>query len=473
MTIGNRNERLTSVDEPLLASIKSGKTNQTQLLSAIESRGIEEDVLSKLDSNTIKVYALFKQALKDKIFLEPSAACANTYYEKLISEPKLERLHSTMKRNYAAALQDDAQQVLNNWLKTDVSEVSLSKKTRENKYREYPRFLKRAAELLGVNHYMYSFIMARVHFFEGYLIALSSKNPNTTIGENALIQFRLALQWQPELAQVYWQMSYVYGFHLLQADSAELYTNKVIELQPSWVLPYCNIAFLFSEKFKLFEKSKQYLDSAMKLDSNSAMVWNNFGNYYRQRKEYDAAEQNYLKAIQLDPNLPFPYSNLGLVYRYTHRFEDGVRQLNKAIQLDSTNANTYNTMGMIYLENKFYKESEHYLKKAIKYDSTLVFSYINLGLICSYNNRYAESETYYFKALKLDSTNAALNYNLACLYSIQKKFEKAFKYLEINFRLGDDDYEYLMNDKDLTFLRENKEQWNALMKKYFPQQYKD
>jgi hypothetical protein len=148
MIVGNRSEKLTNVDENLLASIKSGKTNQTQILSAIESRGIEEDILSKVDSNTIKVYALFKKALKDKIFLEPVEACADVYYEKLISEPKMERLHSTMKRNYAAALQDDAQQVLNTILRNGLTSEFLTDKKANYIYRNYPVYLERGSTII-------------------------------------------------------------------------------------------------------------------------------------------------------------------------------------------------------------------------------------------------------------------------------------------------------------------------------------
>ncbi|MBK9017578.1 MAG: hypothetical protein IPM82_28000 [Saprospiraceae bacterium] len=91
------------------------------MLSPIESRGMEDDVLAGVDTNVRELYQLFKKALKDKVFLSPATACADAYYERLIAEPKLERLHSTMRRNYAAALQDDAQQVMNKWLKTDMS----------------------------------------------------------------------------------------------------------------------------------------------------------------------------------------------------------------------------------------------------------------------------------------------------------------------------------------------------------------
>jgi hypothetical protein len=40
----------------------------------------------------------------------------------------MERLHSTMKRNYAAALQDDAQQVLNTILRNGLTSEFLADK---------------------------------------------------------------------------------------------------------------------------------------------------------------------------------------------------------------------------------------------------------------------------------------------------------------------------------------------------------
>ncbi len=116
MIVGNRTESLAKVDPILLADVRNGKASQMQMLSPIDSRGIEEDVLAAVDTTVFQLYQLFKKALKDKNFLEPANRCADAYYERLIAEPKMQRLHSTMRRNYAAALQDDAQQVMKNYL---------------------------------------------------------------------------------------------------------------------------------------------------------------------------------------------------------------------------------------------------------------------------------------------------------------------------------------------------------------------
>ncbi|MBK8566577.1 MAG: caspase family protein [Saprospiraceae bacterium] len=119
MTVGNRTEKLATVFPDMLAQVKKNKAGQLPIFSSTDSRGIEEDVLATVDTTIREFYKLFKQALKDKVFLEPAGACADAFYERLIAEPKMERLHNAMRRNYAAALQDDAQQALNNLMKME------------------------------------------------------------------------------------------------------------------------------------------------------------------------------------------------------------------------------------------------------------------------------------------------------------------------------------------------------------------
>ena len=108
MVLGNKSEKLAVVDSKFLASIQAGNSNQIQLFSSIDTRGMEAEILAGVDSTIQEYYKLFNKTLKTKSFLEPKNACADFYYGKLINEPKLTKLHSTLRRNFAAALQDEA-----------------------------------------------------------------------------------------------------------------------------------------------------------------------------------------------------------------------------------------------------------------------------------------------------------------------------------------------------------------------------
>ena len=161
MTVGNRTEKLAAVFPELLAQIHKGKAGQQPTFSQTNSRGIEDEVLAAVDSTTRELYHLFKKSLKDKRFLEPADACADAYYQLLIAEPKLERLHNVMRRNYAAALQDDAQRFVNATMNEEVWLGYLGSNGQKAKYSPTAKLLERAASLLGPAHYMYKTLMAR------------------------------------------------------------------------------------------------------------------------------------------------------------------------------------------------------------------------------------------------------------------------------------------------------------------------
>ncbi|HMW38755.1 MAG: tetratricopeptide repeat protein [Saprospiraceae bacterium] len=444
MVTGSLTEKLTDVFPELLSALKEGRKNNMQLFTAAESRGIEEDVLGSADTNTIEIYEAFKKALKKKQFLfadqgQDQNDFADYYYKKLVAEPQLARLHSAMRRNYAAALQDDAQQVINEWMRSsgDVSmhadEVGknrkLPMKVFNEKLRSFPQCLERAAELLGSGHYMFATLKARSHFFEGYLLANANRNPNHELGEKALKEFRMALQWQSNLPLTYWQMCLVFGYNLLSADSAEAYAKKVMELQPTWVIPYVETALLFLEKYKLPDKAREYLEAGIQIDSTSKFCWNGMAIYHYFKKDYVNAEKYYLKAVGLDTTNGVFYSNLGLLYKDMQRFPDAEKYFLKALFLDSTDASLYSNLGILYHDMHRYDDAEKYYLKGISLDPTYARLYNNLGIHYMNINRYDQVERYLRKAIDLDSTYSTAFQNLGIYYLNTSRYEEAYKNL--------------------------------------------
>jgi tetratricopeptide (TPR) repeat protein len=479
MIIGDKTEKLIDVFPEILDQLKEGKRGHMQLFTATDSRGIEEEILVAADSNIVEMYYAFQKALADEQFLfvtkeqaekgRTQNDYADYYYEILSQEPTMERLHSSMRRNYSAALQDAAQQVMNNWMKSskeksmetniDKKQKRLPKKVFTEKVRAFPACLERASELLGKEHYMYPILKARKHFFEGYLLANSDQNPNKALGEKALSQFHQALEWQPDLPQAYWQMIYVYGYNLLEPDSAAIYAQKAMDLYPYWVLPYVNLVFIYSEKYKQYDQAKPYIEKALAIDSSSALVWNIWGLYSFHQKQYDQAEKKLKKAIQLDSTISVIYSNLGLFYQYIRRYEESEKQYKKAIQLDSTFAlphinlaflyqttrrnyesevhykkaiqldstitASYNNLGNVYRSTRRFKEAEKQIKKAIQIDSTYAFAYNSLGILYKTTRRYDEAEKQFKKAIQLDSTYSTTYDNLGSLYQLIQRYDEA------------------------------------------------
>ena len=111
-------------------------------------------------------------------------------------------------------------------------------------------------------------------------------------------------------------------------------------------------------------------------------------------------------------------------------------------------------------------------------DSTSATNSTQLGFFYDETGRYNDAEKELLRAIQLDSINALAWYNLACNQSLQKKLDNVFDILEKSLLLDPyqnetyNNYNFLQKDTDLTPLREKIEQWNALMRKYFPDKVK-
>ena len=504
MVVGSKEEKLTDVFPEILDQLREGKKGQLQLFTATDSRGIEDDVLAAADSNIVAMYRAFQESLANKNFLcDANGICADNYYAVLSKESQLEKLHSSMRRNYAAALQDDAQQVLNERLKSDDSEFSLSDYTRRKKYKPYIHYIERASELLGKQHYMYDILQARKLYFDGYLLSLTKKNLDQELGRKALAKLSVAIRLQPEFPHAYLAMGEVYANNLQQLDSARYYAELAVEQVPSWVMPYISMSYIHA-RFRKFDYAEDYLKKASLLEPNSAFVADRWGNFYFRTGKMEEAEKWYEKAIQLDSTSMRSHFNLGWIYYLKDHYVEAEKFYKKAVQLDSTFVQAYYAFGNLYYVSKQYELAEKHYKKAIQLDSNFVSAYYYLGDTYLFMKRYELAEKQYKKAIQLDSTNIDIYnglgllylykgevkkaeeeflnilkrdssnfqayYNLACLESLEENVEEGYSYLDMALEKGYHSYLWMQNDVDLVNLRNQKERWHALMKKHFPDQ---
>ncbi len=413
LTVGNKGETLTDVLPELLAQLKDRKKGDMPIFASTETRGIEAEVLQAADSNIVAKYHAFLSALDQKNFLEPKGNSADDYFVQLSQEPQLARLHSSMRRNYAAALQDDAQQLMNDWMRSgkDLANqdskngyTHLSLLDYSKKIESFPRYLERAAELLGEGHYMYATLQARMHFFIGYILTNTEGNQNVQNGHQALFHFHQALQWQPELPQAYWQMINVYGFNLLQPDSAEVVARKAIDMYPNWVRPYTGLAFVLLTEYNSLDQARPYLEMGLQVDSTSVAVWNTWGIYHILKREYPQAEKCYVRALELDSTNSIFYAHLARVYKESRHAAKAELNYKRAIELDSTNYQFWVGLGNLYMRIGHNKESEECYKIAIGLNPSRPSLHNELGYLYMKTGRYIDAEKCFLRSLNLDTT---------------------------------------------------------------------
>ena len=520
LTVGDRSEKLTDVFPELLSQINESKKGQMKLFAAVESRGIEDDVLAQADSINVQLYYAFKKALEEKRFFPlenesgASGNCADTYFEKLIKEPQMERLHASIRRNYAVALQNDAQQALIELMKVSSEEKKLSKKSALEKYHNYPLCLERAADILGEKHYMYKSLKARQYFFEALILKFQvGRNFNVELGNRLIDICRRSLGWQNTNALVIKLMADIYGENLNQRDSMMFYTAKAINEVPTWQLPYFSTSWNLYKKYNDFPAAMTLLENATIIDT-TAELWNTYGMLYfrrylneRQKDDLALAETYFLKTIALDSNSSRTYNNLGFLYNNSGRPNEGEKFLRKGISIDSTQALLWANLAISYQSTDRFQEAINTLQKIISLDSTLINTYVDLGVNYSYINEIEKAKEAFDKAYQLDSTsqyyhekvaiyfmqikdydqsewhlkklieasnNVPTNlYNLACIKALQGDAEQSYKYLYEALENGVDFYDWMQDDTDLSLLRKQPNRWDTLMKKYFPEQHKN
>ncbi|MDP7085880.1 MAG: tetratricopeptide repeat protein [Dehalococcoidia bacterium] len=75
--------------------------------------------------------------------------------------------------------------------------------------------------------------------------------------------------------------------------------------------------------------------TAIRLDPDDALAYNNRGNAYYYLGEYQRAIQDYDKAIQLDPDYRMAYFNRGNAYDDLGQYQRAIQDYDKACSLDS------------------------------------------------------------------------------------------------------------------------------------------
>ena len=392
LTMGNRNERLATVSSAVLADLKKFKSGQLPQFAPVEQRGFEEDVLAGVDSSIREQYFAFKKAVAEKRFFEPAENCAEEYYAQLAQHEALAPLRGFMKRNYAAALQDDAQSVLNTLLKKGVDKTLTSAETDGHEYSTYPRLLGRAAELLGKSHHFYSNLIGRKLLFEAFL---------ATDKVSKMAKCRESLTYIPDFPLAYWWMAYTQRWNFAAIDSSLIYLKKGIEAAPTWTRLYCDYALYAANR----DTAEAYLHKAYELDSTSSVYWYSRGQVYTQYAEWDSAAPAFLRAINAanQDGICFPcaYLNLANYYKERNDFNQAIFYTTEGLKSDSTNIAALNNLGYYFSQQGQPETAIAWLNKALAIKPAFLSVWINLTNAYYLSKRYAEGEIACIKALEL------------------------------------------------------------------------
>jgi len=343
MVVGDKQFLLSRVDAPALAALKEMNAGKSGSLATTGGKGFAEGLLADADSVLLHLYHDFETALEKGELLEGNPS-ADELFVRLSKEEKLRPLHGLMRRNLAAALQNEPQQALNALLADDPYETN-NFNYNPSKYKEYARYLARTIELLGEKHYMYPALRSKQLYFESYNLTQSLAAENITrafqdsIRPIAQQKLREALALDSVSGYLYY--AYALTFYntgdTTTFDSIFNWHKEAVRHSPQWLLPYLELA----GQYQIQSASKN--EGAMEFWMNSA--------------------------LKIKPNSYVVQERLSWLYQWQNRTDESLALSDKMIQERPEIFNAYSAAGVTCLMRKEFGWAEQYFQKALAIES--------------------------------------------------------------------------------------------------------
>lgn len=137
---------------------------------------------------------------------------------------------------------------------------------------------------------------------------------------------------------------------------------------------------------------------ALSLEENLACIYNEMGILLQAKKDYAAAEKNYLKASELSPAWAIPQANLAGLYALTGKPGKGFRAGTVADSLQPGLHNAVANLGVLYERAGNYLYAEEYYRKAIDINNRHYYPFERLGGLYNQIAEFELADSFYYEA---------------------------------------------------------------------------
>ncbi len=465
MTVGSKSAAVGLVDAAALAALQ--QNDQTGDLSggllASNDKGMES-ALAK-DPSAMALYGEFKKALKEGRLLTPETSCAWKLFNQLKDKPAAAPFQGQMRRNLAAALQDEAQQAINDYLKANPAELR-KRWGFSQRYEQFPEYLAKAADLLGENHPMYKNLKARAHYFTALNYRLRGERGKTPALYNlALSELQECLKLEPDAAYAYNELGLL-SRRLKNYTESVVHFEQAIAQSPGWVLPWANLTSVYMDLVD-YTGAEITGRQAVRLDSTFALAQYNLGLTYQLTGNTPKAKSHYKKAIQYDPQYTLAFFNLGLIYFHENDFVRAEQMWLVYHQQAPDDPDGLLNLGEAAFKQNQREKALAFFQKALALDPKYSPARLSLGQLYLENGNLADAESDFWRCAELKPDDPVPYYYLAYCKTLQQdQAEMAERHL-LKAHSLDKDFKTLHEDKRLEPIRQ-KPAFVALLDRYAP-----
>ncbi len=315
ITVGHKGTAISIVDPVSLFALQENEDADLytgQLVAYNYREGRDSKMENTNDPIITEKYNAFKKALKEGHLMIPEENSAWSLYLQIKDSPMIASDLMSIQSSLAAALQDQAQQAINDYLKADPEDLK-RRWSLDNFYERFPIYLNKAAELLGQKHFLYRDIKAREYYFTGLNQRLKGeRNRDTSFYGKALLEQNKAITLDSTAAYAYNELGLLYRRYKKYKEAIQFF-NIALQYSPNWVLPMANISMCEVDLGNC-KNGIETANKAIALDSKSLLAYYNLGHAYQCNSEWEKAKEVYLEMLTMFPNENYALMNLGFMY---------------------------------------------------------------------------------------------------------------------------------------------------------------
>ncbi|MEM6379752.1 MAG: tetratricopeptide repeat protein, partial [Bacteroidota bacterium] len=451
--------RLSRVDSKLLQQF------QDEPIAPVASNSAPSNV----DTSALSKFTQFEKALSQKQLLYPKAGSAYEIYQSMGKDAQSQAFKKIMKISLTSALQDEAQQALNEYITSPGRELA-KRWTNAEAYANYPAYLDVAADLLGADNYFYKDVKSRAHYFRGVnqrLVAQAEDMQDTDFYLAAMTEQQKALQLQPIAPHIYNEMGLLYQ-QLKNSSKATENFQKAIALSPTWGLALTNLAIVY-QQLEQYELAERYFLESIQADENLSLSYFNLGYFYEEIGKEEQAEQAYATAIQRKDPDPDAYYNLAYIKMTKQPAQDqaALDLLNQYRALVPEDVDAYGLIARLYVKEGRLDDAIDLLRAALKIqpNDRYILNYL-ANCLQDFSDLDGAIDIREH-LITVEDVRANDFLNLASMYLLKNNQKLAIETLDQLLQTGYDDYTFLTTWEAFKSLQSNP-LFQALLKKYFP-----